>query len=215
MHFSISPNYSYLTSIKFWGSFINCSFRSRWCFVEAEVQQWRMSGVFVDTRIYRAEHSLGDVPEKYFPGGSQRACPGWRDEDPYNYANVTSAAIIYMRAGQTATMRRHEKKKGKDDPSSSKRRARDREWRRVVIYDGDCKRPAELFIRRDISRLFLRPPRSLIVKKPYKMIALVALHSHDNVSVYCVHRTLRDLQLTNVPFEFFDGKKTRSVKAQF
>lgn len=83
---------------------------------------------------------------KYFPEGSRRACPGRRDGDPYNYADVTvNRYNLYARRkdrDNEAARQKKLKKKKEDEWSIAvlKQEICDREWRRVVIYDGNRTR---------------------------------------------------------------------------
>jgi len=153
---------------------------------------------------------------KYFPGGSRRACP--TDVTIHTITqNVTSATIIYMRAGQSATMRRHEKKgktihrhlKKRNSPSWVTAR-RNLRWKlqktRWTLYPS----------RHHPGFFFTRGSRGLrFVKKKKKRISVwspsFVRHSHGDTSVSIVYAIVssreRKSKLRNVTFRLFNDKK--------
>lgn len=112
-----------------------------------------MTGVSVDTRIHRTEHSLGDVPPENISQEvhDEHARLTWRRSIQLHRRNINRHNLYARRANRDNEMIWE---KAKKDPSLSKKKKSHREWRHAVIYDGNGEKRAKSFIRRNVSRLF-------------------------------------------------------------
>lgn len=148
----------------------------------------------------------------------QRARLTWRRSIQLRRRNINHHNLYARR-----TDRDNETTRKKGEAIHRRLKERDREWQHVVIYDGNCKRLAELSIRCDISRLFLHWPPEIFTfhckkkkKKKHKVIAIVDLHSRGDTSVSIVYLCVNVVQNWEMSrLDFSMAKTYNSNRTQF